>query len=171
MILKDLWQDCALRRNRMIGVVKAQIESFHHTNPRNAGVGGRSKPRKSKSPQGSLGMSNPFTWTQKVLKPALEKIGLTTIDKQREVMAKLFPNRNVNRMFDIFLDPMSVQRIYKDRALYGQGASLDKAYGDYTSNNPKGVEAAFHAQWESMLELGLGSVTPCRLRRASRATR
>jgi hypothetical protein len=100
----------------------------------------------------ALGMSDPFRWTQEVLRPALEHIGLTTIDKQREVMAKLFPNRNANRMFDIFLDPNSVQRILKDRDLYRQGMGLDSAYGSFITNNPKGVKEAFHAQYESMME-------------------
>ncbi len=98
------------------------------------------------------GMADPFTWTQEVLKPALEKAGFTTLASQREVMAKLFPNRNANRMFDIFLDPNSVTRIHKDRELYTQAKPLNEAYKDYTTNNPKGVQEAFHSQYESMMQ-------------------
>jgi hypothetical protein len=100
----------------------------------------------------AMGMTDPFRWTQEVLKPAFEKIGMTGINEQREWMAKIFPNRNANRMFDIFLDPASVARIGKDRALYSQGLGLDSAYTDYIGNNPKGVEAAFNAQYKSMVE-------------------
>src|SRR5260370_1047885 len=67
------------------------------------------------------GMTDPLRWTQEVLKPAFERIGITGIAQQREFMANLFPNRNANRMFDMFLDPNSVSRIEKDRALYRQG--------------------------------------------------
>jgi hypothetical protein len=100
----------------------------------------------------TLGMQDPYTWTQEILKPALEAAGYKTIQQQREVMAKLFPNRNANRMFDIFLDPASVARIEKDRNLYSQAAPLNKAYESFVTKNPKGVEAAFHAQYESMMQ-------------------
>lgn len=99
----------------------------------------------------TLGMQDPYEWTQTLLKPALEAAGYKTIQQQREVMAKLFPNRNANRMFDIFLDPASVARIEKDRDLYTKAMPLGPAYDKFIKTNPKGVEAAFHAQYESMM--------------------
>lgn len=98
-----------------------------------------------------LGMSDPYRWTQEILKPAFESQGITDIGKQREWMAKIFPNRNANRMFDIFLDPASVTRIEKDRQIYRGAMGLNEAYGEYTTQNPKGVEEAFHAQYKSMM--------------------
>jgi hypothetical protein len=98
------------------------------------------------------GMADPYKWTQEVLKPALIAAGFTTLAQQREVMAKIFPNRNANRMFDIFLDPNSVARLEKDRQIYAGAKPLNQAYQSYITENPKGVEEAFHAQYKSMME-------------------
>jgi hypothetical protein len=96
--------------------------------------------------------NNLWQWTEKVLMPAMIEKGFTDPKIQAALFAKMFPNRNANRIFSEFSNPLTHAQFVKDLAIQGQALPLNQAYGEYSKNNPRGVEAAYEAQKKSMLE-------------------
>jgi hypothetical protein len=95
--------------------------------------------------------NNLWKWTENVLMPAMIEHGFTDPKVQAALFAKMFPNRNANRIFSEFANPLTHAQFVKDLAIQSQALPLTAAYGQYTTNNPKGVESAYEAQKESML--------------------
>lgn len=91
-------------------------------------------------------------FVKNVLWPAIEKASGGDPAKREEIIGKLAPNRNANKMIHMFGDAGFQDQITKDLGLAGNVKSIDDAYKGYTTDNPKGVKKAFHDQFESMLE-------------------
>ena len=83
--------------------------------------------------------------------PAFAAKEITDPAMEQAIMAKMFPNRNANRIFSAFTNPLTHAQFVKDAELQGQALPLSGAYKNYITDNPKGAEAALHAQFESML--------------------
>jgi hypothetical protein len=83
--------------------------------------------------------------------PAMIERGFTDPKVQAALFAKMFPNRNANRIFSEFANPLTHAQFVKDLAIQSQALPLNTAYGKYATQNPMGVDAAYEAQKESML--------------------
>jgi hypothetical protein len=93
-----------------------------------------------------------FGWVQNELLPALKAAGVKPGPEKDSILAKIGRNRNATRMLQMFSDPGFVAQIQKDIAIWNKGMLPDKAYADYIKNDPKGVDAAFSKQYQSMMQ-------------------
>jgi hypothetical protein len=91
-------------------------------------------------------------WIKNVLWPAIEKASGGDPAKREEIISKLAPNRNANKMIHMFGEAGFQDQIQKDLGLAGNVKLIKEAYGGLTTDNPKGVKKAFHDQFESMMQ-------------------
>lgn len=95
--------------------------------------------------------NNLWGWSENILSPALANSGLSPAE-QDAIKAKMFPNRNANRIFSAFTNPLTHGQFVKDTALQGQALGLNEGYNNFITKNPKGVEEAYEKQKDSMLQ-------------------
>lgn len=96
----------------------------------------------------SLFVSNPFSWVDQYLRPALIKSGYNTPQKQQEILPYLFGNRTAQFIMGQFLlQPWKFQR---DQRLIEQTKGLDQSYG-IISKNPGVSYGAFNNQLTNLL--------------------
>jgi len=100
----------------------------------------------------ALAMSDPDLWVQQFVLPALEREYGNDQTKREQSLAILGRNRNTRRMLTMFADPGFREQMAKDSALWAQAKGIEPAYADFISTNPAGVKAAFHSQYESMMQ-------------------
>lgn len=100
----------------------------------------------------ALAMSDPDLWVQQMVLPALERVYGNDQTKREQSLAILGRNRNTRRMLTMFADPGFREQMAKDSALWAQAKGVEPAYADFISTNPAGVKAAFHSQYESMMQ-------------------
>lgn len=86
-----------------------------------------------------------------------ERLGQSRMSKEQRAaydnfMAKVGRNRNTMRMLTMFTDPDFLRQIEKDMTQWGQASSIEKSYQRYITQNPKGVEQAYNAQHEAMMQ-------------------
>ena len=70
----------------------------------------------------------------------------------QNMLGKEAPNRNAAKMIEMFGNKGFLDQIAKDLGLAGQVKPIEQAYSDFISRNPKGVQQAFSAQYESMMQ-------------------
>ena len=73
-------------------------------------------------------------------------------DQIQSAIAKLGRNRDVTRMLTMFSDPGFIEQIEKDISQWSQASTVEGAYKGAIERNPKFIKAAFHDQYESMME-------------------
>jgi hypothetical protein len=100
-------------------------------------------------------------WVKNVVSPAAHKWAQAEAARQpgkseeslyEEFMQRIMPNRNVAKLGMMFSDPGFLQQIAKDLGLSEAILPIVEAYKNFASKNPVGVEAAYNAQWKSMME-------------------
>ena len=86
-----------------------------------------------------LAATDPYLYVQNVLKPALERKGLDTVEKQLDEVPRLFGNRVVAQFVGMMLT--QADRIEKDRKLIKEAKGTE-ALPDFLKNDPlAGVKA------------------------------
>jgi len=87
-----------------------------------------------------------------VLYPAIVKAANNDPAAIEEIIGKIAPNRNANKMIHMFGQSGFQDQIAKDLGLAGQTLGIDPAYQNLISKNPVGVELAYEQQKKAMLE-------------------
>jgi hypothetical protein len=87
-----------------------------------------------------------------VIWPAIEKASGGNAAVREELISKLAPNRNANRMIHMFGDAGFDDQIRKDMGIADKVLPIPEAYDNFSKNNPKGVKKAFGDQYDSMME-------------------
>jgi hypothetical protein len=87
-----------------------------------------------------------------VLYPAIVKAANNDPAAIEEIIGKIAPNRNANKLVHMFGQSGFQDQIMKDMGLAGQVLPIDPAYQNFINKNPKGVEAAFNDQYRAMME-------------------
>lgn len=100
----------------------------------------------------ALAMSDPDLWVQQMVLPALDRVYGNDQTKREQSLAIVGRNRNTRRMLTMFADPGFREQMEKDSALWAQAKGIEPAYADFISKNPAGVKAAFHGQYDSMMQ-------------------
>ena len=96
-----------------------------------------------------LALSDPNRWVNEVLVPALDRHGFTTAKQQEEVMAKLFSNRNSQRIAVEF--HVNQGRYAKDAGIIGQTENPFKAFDNMKDNDPKMLGVEIWSQLQDVL--------------------
>jgi hypothetical protein len=95
-------------------------------------------------------------WIKDVVYPAIVKKathdGVVNQAEVEELIAKIAPNRNANKLIHMFGAPGFQDQITKDLGLAEQVLPIEDAYKNFVTQNPKGVEEAYNAQYKSMME-------------------
>ena len=113
-----------------------------------------------------LFQKNPYEWVQSVLMPSLAAHGIKSQQQIIETISRMFPVRTASQI----ISEMALQGRYreglnspfeKDAHLARIALGTLRSFQDLMSRDPTTVMAAFHAQWESLLEaLGYATVKP-----------
>jgi hypothetical protein len=90
-------------------------------------------------------------WIKDTVWPAIQKAAHGDKALEQSLLAKIAPNRNAQKLIQMYGDEGFRNQISKDLGLAGQVKSIPDAYQSYTTKNPKGVEAAFTDQFSSMM--------------------
>lgn len=85
-----------------------------------------------------------------VIKPAFDAKGISDPKMINAYLAKMFPDSTASRMAARIYQQL--ENIEKDRIVVSDAKPLTEAYHGYIRNNPKGVKAAYNAQYESMMQ-------------------
>jgi hypothetical protein len=91
-------------------------------------------------------------WIDKYIRPGLMKLAAGDHNLYESYLGKAMPNRNAQKLAEMFGDPGFVDQIAKDMGLSRQIKSIPDAYKSFTNDNPVGVEGAYEAQKKSMFE-------------------
>jgi hypothetical protein len=95
-------------------------------------------------------------WIHDVVYPAIIKAathdGVVNQAEVEELIGKLAPNRNANKLIHMYGQPGFQDQTKKDLGLAAQVLPIDQAYQNFINTNPKGVEEAYNAQYKSMME-------------------
>ncbi len=100
-----------------------------------------------------------LAYTERVLKPAMEKRGINTAQQQQIEMYRLFPTETSRRLIGLFLQ--QAETVRRDVNLRGQAQGVDAGYTNALANDPTAKMQAFKAAWENLLtSLGAPLVKP-----------
>jgi hypothetical protein len=91
-------------------------------------------------------------WIKNVVWPAILKEAHGDPALAQSLLAKIAPNRNAQKLIQMYGDEGFTNQISKDLALAGQVQDIPTAYSHFTKDNPAGVELAYEEQKKSMLE-------------------
>ncbi|MDP3553084.1 hypothetical protein [Methylocystis sp.] len=95
---------------------------------------------------------DPFKWINEVVMPRMHEIYGNDEKAIEGSLAKIGRNRNAIRMLTMMSDSGFKEQMAKDAGLWAQAKGIEPAYADFISKNPAGVKAAFHGQYESMMQ-------------------
>ena len=91
-------------------------------------------------------------WIEKYIRPGLMKLAGGDHNLFESYLGKAMPNRNAQKLAEMFGDPGFLDQIAKDMGLAAQVRPIGQAYQSFVNNNPTGIEAAYEAQKKSMIE-------------------
>lgn len=95
---------------------------------------------------------DPYKWINEVVMPRMHEIYGNDEKAIEGSLAKIGRNRNAIRMLTMMSDPGFKEQMAKDAGLWAQAKGIEPAYADFIAKNPAGVKAAFHGQYESMMQ-------------------
>jgi hypothetical protein len=95
---------------------------------------------------------DPYKWINEVVMPRMHEIYGNDEKAIEGSLAKIGRNRNAIRMLTMMSDSGFKEQMAKDAGLWAQAKGIEPAYADFISKNPAGVKAAFHGQYESMMQ-------------------
>ena len=91
-------------------------------------------------------------WIKNVVYPAVMSAAGGNEALAQSLISKLAPNRNAAKLIEMYGNPGFLDQQAKDIGLAGQVKASELGYQNYVTNNSVGVKAAFHAQYETMMQ-------------------
>jgi hypothetical protein len=91
-------------------------------------------------------------WIKNVVWPAILKEAHGDPALAQSLLSKIAPNRNAAKLIQMFGDEGFTNQIGKDLGLSDKVLGEYDAYGEYKTNDPKGMIKAFNDQYNSMMQ-------------------